>query len=156
MWNQPGRTRTIHIRSPLSGRSPQFPRLALCLFEYTLAIVVVKNLPDGNILLTKTKRHVSALSVESFWSRSPMILVSYGLLACVIVASAVTALRARNLIRAAVALGVGSAALAMVFFMLDAPYAGGFELSVGAGLISVLFIVAISLTRSMGANTDET
>lgn len=85
-----------------------------------------------------------------------MILVSYGLLACVIVASAVTALRARNLIRAAVALGVGSAALAMVFFMLDAPYAGGFELSVGAGLISVLFIVAISLTRSMGANTDET
>ena len=31
----------------------------------------------------------------------------------------------------------------------DAPYAGGFELSVGAGLISVLFIVAISLTESM-------
>ena len=85
-----------------------------------------------------------------------MILVSYSLLACIIVASAVTALRARNLIRAAIALGVGSAALAMVFFMLDAPYAGGFELSVGAGLISVLFIVAISLTRSMGANADET
>lgn len=82
-------------------------------------------------------------------------LISYGILVCVIIASAVTASRARHLIRAAVALGIGSAALAMVFFMLDAPYAGGFELSVGAGLISVLFIVAISLTTSMGAHTDE-
>ena len=85
-----------------------------------------------------------------------MILASYAILVCVVVASAITALRARHLIRAAVALGVGSAALATIFFLLDAPYAGGFELSVGAGLISVLFIVAISLTRSMGAHADET
>ena len=85
-----------------------------------------------------------------------MILASYVILVCVVIASTITALRARHLIRAAVALGVGSAALATIFFLLDAPYAGGFELSVGAGLISVLFIVAISLTRSMGANADET
>lgn len=37
----------------------------------------------------------------------------------------------------------------MLYFALDAPYAAGFELSVGAGLMSVLFIVAISLTRSL-------
>jgi uncharacterized MnhB-related membrane protein len=37
----------------------------------------------------------------------------------------------------------------MLFFMMRAPYAGGFELSVGAGLISILFIIAISLTESM-------
>ena len=85
-----------------------------------------------------------------------IVFVSYGLLVAVVLGSAVVALRAHNLIRAVIALGMGSAALAMIFFMLDAPYAGGFELSVGAGLISVLFIVAISLTRSMGASTDET
>ena len=85
-----------------------------------------------------------------------MMLIGYGLLACVVIACAVTALCARNLIRAAVALGMGSAALAMAFFVLNAPYAGGFELSVGAGLISVLFIVAISLTRSMEVQSDET
>ena len=64
------------------------------------------------------------------------------------------AVLSKSLVRAAVALGGGSAALAMLFFMLGAPYAGGFELSVGAGLISVLFIVAISLTESMGRRQD--
>jgi len=85
-----------------------------------------------------------------------MLLAGYILLVCIIVVSAVLALRVRNPIRAAVALGTGSAALAMIYFLLDAPYAGGFELSVGAGLLSVLFIVAISLTRSMEVDADET
>ncbi len=73
----------------------------------------------------------------------------YVALAAVILISAVAAVLFKNLLQAAVALGVGSAALAVIFFMLNAPYAGGFELSVGAGLVSVLFIVAISLTESM-------
>ena len=84
-----------------------------------------------------------------------MTLVGYTLLVLILIASAIVALAAKNLVRAAVALGVGSAALAMLYFMLDAPYAGGFELSVGAGLISVLFIVAISLTASMERQSDE-
>lgn len=84
-----------------------------------------------------------------------MFSVGYAILAVIILAGALTATLSKNLIRAAVALGVGSAALAMIFFLLRAPYAGGFELSVGAGLISVLFIVAISLTESMGRPTDE-
>ncbi|HOU11700.1 MAG TPA: hypothetical protein PKZ84_01165 [Anaerolineae bacterium] len=84
-----------------------------------------------------------------------MALVGYTLLVLVLIGSTVFALAVKNLVRAAVALGVGSAALAMLFFMLGAPYAGGFELSVGAGLISVLFIVAISLTASMEKQTDE-
>jgi len=78
-----------------------------------------------------------------------MIPLSYVALAAVILAGAIMAVLSENLLRAAVALGVGSAALATLLFLLDAPYAGGFELSVGAGLISVLFIVAISLTESM-------
>ncbi len=84
-----------------------------------------------------------------------MYLIGYSLLVLVLIASTIFALAAKNLVRAAVALGVGSAALATLYFMLDAPYAGGFELSVGAGLISVLFIVAISLTASMEKQADE-
>jgi NADH-quinone oxidoreductase subunit J len=84
-----------------------------------------------------------------------MALIGYTLLVLILVASTVVALAAKNLVRAAVALGVGSAALAMLYFMLDAPYAGGFELSVGAGLISVLFIIAISLTASVERQSDE-
>ncbi|MFN2285333.1 MAG: NADH-quinone oxidoreductase subunit J [Anaerolineae bacterium] len=84
-----------------------------------------------------------------------MAIIGYTLLVLILIASVLVALAAKNLVRAAVALGVGSATLAMLYFMLDAPYAGGFELSVGAGLISVLFIVAISLTASMGEQTDE-
>ena len=78
-----------------------------------------------------------------------MIPLAYVALAAVVLAGAIVAVLSENLLRAAVALGVGSAALATLFFLLDAPYAGGFELSVGAGLISVLFIIAISLTESM-------
>jgi len=64
------------------------------------------------------------------------------------------ALYSRSLAKSALALGVGSAALAMLFFSLGAPYAGGFELSVGAGLISVFFLLGISLTRSKVEHPD--
>ena len=84
-----------------------------------------------------------------------MMTLAYVALAAVILAGAIVAVLSENLLRAAVALGVGSAALATLFFLLDAPYAGGFELSVGAGLISVLFIVAISLTESMRPPAPE-
>ena len=84
-----------------------------------------------------------------------MTTVAYVALATVVLAGAVVAVLSKNLLRAAVALGAGSAALAFLFFLLNAPYAGGFELSVGAGLISVLFIVAISLTESMRRQRRE-
>jgi NADH-quinone oxidoreductase subunit J len=81
--------------------------------------------------------------------------VGYILLASIVLVSAIVAVLSKGMIQAAVALGVGSGALAMLFFLLRAPYAGGFELSVGAGLISVLFVVAISLTESIGRQRDE-
>lgn len=84
-----------------------------------------------------------------------MALIAYSLLVLILLTSTLFALTAKSLVRAAVALGVGSAALATLYFLLGAPYAGGFELSVGAGLISVLFIVAISLTTSMEKHADE-
>ena len=73
----------------------------------------------------------------------------------IVLLGALAAVLFKNLLRAAIALGVGSAALAILFFLLGAPYAGGFELSVGAGLISVLFIIAISLTESTGGPRRE-
>ena len=72
----------------------------------------------------------------------------YGLLALTVLCAAIVALLARSLIRSVIALGVGSASLAMLFFLLNAPYAAGFELSVGAGLISILLIIGISLTEA--------
>lgn len=72
----------------------------------------------------------------------------YGLLALTVLGAAILALLARSLIRSVVALGVGSACLAMLFFLINAPYAAGFELSVGAGLISILLIIGISLTEA--------
>ncbi len=84
-----------------------------------------------------------------------MATVVYIVLAAVVLAGAVAAVLLKNMLRAAIALGLGSAALATMFFMLGAPYAGGFELSVGAGLISLLFIIAISLTETMRGERRE-
>ena len=69
-------------------------------------------------------------------------------LACLMVGGALIAILAKSLVVAAVVLGLSSAALAALLFVLGAPYAGGFELSVGAGLVSILFIIVISLTES--------
>ena len=81
--------------------------------------------------------------------------IAYITLTVALLAAAATAVLSKNMLRAAIALGLGSVALATLFFLLGAPYAGGFELSVGAGLISVLFIIAISLTESMKRRRRE-
>jgi NADH-quinone oxidoreductase subunit J len=84
-----------------------------------------------------------------------VLTFAYITLAAIVLAGASIAVISENLIRAAIAMAVGGASLAMLFFLLDAPHAGGFELSVGAGLISVLFILAISLTESIGREKRE-
>jgi len=57
----------------------------------------------------------------------------------------VTAVLQRNLIRAVIAFAVSSVCLAALFFVLASPYAGALELTVGAGLVAVLFLVALVL-----------
>ena len=64
---------------------------------------------------------------------------------------AILAAFAADLVRSAIALLVASLGLTLVFFNLNAPYAGVFELSVCAGLISVLFILTISLTSPLNS-----
>lgn len=51
-----------------------------------------------------------------------------------------------DLLKAAISLAGASIFLAMIFFEMGATYAGVFEISVVAGLITVLFISTISLT----------
>ena len=62
--------------------------------------------------------------------------------------TSILVLLAKNLIVIITAIGLGSVVLSIIFFVLGAPFAGAFELSVGAGLISVLFIIANSITES--------
>lgn len=61
--------------------------------------------------------------------------------------SSLIVLAAKKLILAITAIGIGSVLLSVIFFIFKAPFAGAFELSVGAGLISVLFIIASGLIR---------
>lgn len=71
------------------------------------------------------------------------LLILVGLL----IIPAIIAAFAMDLLKAAVALLVSSLGLSLIMFNSGAPLAGSFELSVGAGLITVLFVNAITLTR---------
>lgn len=58
---------------------------------------------------------------------------------------AIIAITQKNLVRAITAYAICSICLAMLFFYLASPFAGVLELTVGAGLVSVLFLVALIL-----------
>ena len=75
-----------------------------------------------------------------------MILQTALLIALVIFS--VLAIVLKDLLRSAISLAVSSLLLGIVFFRMNAPYAGVFEISVVAGLITVLFILTIALTKS--------
>ena len=53
----------------------------------------------------------------------------------------------KDLIRAAISLALMSALMAVVLYRMNSPYAAVFELSVVAGLITVLFVSTIALTK---------
>ncbi len=62
----------------------------------------------------------------------------------------IIAIELKDLIKATIALGIGSALLASVFYILDAPYAAVFELSVAAGLGTILLLSAIGMIDKEG------
>ncbi len=64
-----------------------------------------------------------------------------------VIVLAVMAVGFKDLLSAAISLAALSAALAIIFYRLSSPYAAVIELSVCAGLITALFVAAISLTR---------
>ena len=64
-----------------------------------------------------------------------------------VIAFVIMAVSFKELLFAAISLAVLSAALAIMFYRLDSPYAAVIELSVCSGLITALFVSVISLTR---------
>ncbi len=70
------------------------------------------------------------------------------LLICLLLASLWTVMTVR-LVRAVVGLGLTSAILSIIMFRLDSPLAAVFELSVCAGLISVIFVTTVSFTQRL-------
>lgn len=72
------------------------------------------------------------------------------LLLCGLIIFSALAILFKDLIKAALSLAVASLFLGIIFFRLNAPYVGVFEISVVAGLITVLFILTIALTKKEG------
>lgn len=70
----------------------------------------------------------------------------------VLTVAALWTVMTRSLLRCGIGLALTSAILTIIMFRLSSPLAAVFELSVCAGLISVLFISTISLTE---ASTKE-
>jgi NADH-quinone oxidoreductase subunit J len=68
-------------------------------------------------------------------------------LLCITVLAAIWSVMAKSLIKAAIGLASVSVMLSIIMFKLMSPLAAVFELSVCAGLITVVFITAISLTK---------
>lgn len=62
----------------------------------------------------------------------------------------IVAIELKELVKATIALGIGSALLASVFFILGAPIAAVFELSVATGLVTVLLLSAIGMIEKEG------
>jgi NADH:ubiquinone oxidoreductase subunit 6 (subunit J) len=69
----------------------------------------------------------------------------YGGLAAVVVLCAFLAMRARRLLSSALWLAGCSAFLSVLFYLIGAIELAVIELSVGAGLVTVLFVLAISV-----------
>lgn len=60
---------------------------------------------------------------------------------------ALWAVMARSLLKATIALAVTSAVVTIIMFRFDSPLAAVFELSVCTGLITAVFVSAISMTK---------
>ena len=71
-------------------------------------------------------------------------------LALVVIAAALVAVYSERLVASAVALAAGNTALAVLLISTGASVAGVVQLSVGVGVLSALFVAAISLTERMG------
>jgi NADH:ubiquinone oxidoreductase subunit 6 (subunit J) len=65
-----------------------------------------------------------------------------------VVVFSVLAILLRDLLKSAISLAAASLLLGIIFFRMNAPYAGVFEISVVAGLITVLFVLTIALTKT--------
>ena len=79
------------------------------------------------------------------------VLISLGLMTL----CALWAVMATDILKSALALALTSVFLSVIIFLLGSPLAAVFELSVCAGLITVVFISAISMVRPEGHTRGE-
>lgn len=68
--------------------------------------------------------------------------------AAIMLLCGVYAVMSRSILRSAIGLALSSASLAVLLYALDAPFASVLELSVCSGLVTIIFISGISLSRS--------
>lgn len=71
------------------------------------------------------------------------------LLLILMLVSALWTVMGRSLLKATIGLAITSAVIAILMFRLDSPLAAVFELSVCTGLITVIFVSTISLTKPL-------
>lgn len=81
-------------------------------------------------------------------------IIHYLLLIAVVV-FVILAVELKDLMKSAISLAVASAILGIIFYQLSSPFAAVFEISVVAGLITVLFMSTISLTSSENEKGDN-
>ena len=77
-----------------------------------------------------------------------MMAINILLLVLMLIASLWTVM-GRSLLKATIGLAVTSAALSVIIFRLNSPIAAVFELSVCTGLMTVVFVSTISLTKPL-------
>jgi NADH-quinone oxidoreductase subunit J len=77
------------------------------------------------------------------------------ILLIILVLAAMGTVIARSLLKAAINLALVSAILAILMFRLASPLAGVFELSICAGVITVIFLSTIALTSPKDAQEQE-
>ena len=82
-------------------------------------------------------------------------MISHIVLIALIVVFALLAVLLTDLLRSAISLALASVCLSIVFFQLHVPYAAAFELSVGAGLVMVLLVSPIGMTRRTPPEQEE-
>ncbi len=90
------------------------------------------------------------MPIDSFEMALTLLAASGGLI------FAALAVRQKDLVRSIISYGVSSAFLATLFFLLASPFAAMLELTVGAGLIVVLFLVALTLSTGSEDQAVET
>lgn len=76
----------------------------------------------------------------------------YALIAAGILISAILAISAKRLLISAIWLAFTSALVALMIYLLGAPQLAVIELSVGAGLVTVLFVFAINISGEEAIN----
>ncbi len=84
--------------------------------------------------------------LDPAWALYPVLIL--------IVAAALWTVQA-HILRAVIGLAAVSVLLTVLMFQMGAPLAGVFELSVCAGLITVVFVSTISLTRPLTREQEE-